>query len=461
MNSGAALRRRPGVHVGGLKKGVLGIRQRGDEFDRPISMKKLILQTFLLLLPIHLFAWGQPHHAITKAALETLPAWQKELLGAELDALSAKYCLIPDRVHFDKANARFAAMESNPGVVYLKKLHLPDADQTVNRESLRYFMQKAVAALKAGKTGDAARYMGTICHLIEDFGSPSHTVPGDNMFTLLQQFMPPTPVMEGKLLHGPIENGDFAVSIAEYQPRLLGKSVEEASWRLLHRVHEAIINARSTTVPIIRALYANDPDAVVKHQLRAATKDAQVVADAMHTIVCLGAGRLDAETGNNRVGIAGFWPMEALNLFYPQSHFFSAPFWGHAFSNVVMEKGTKAVPINLRVADSDGGVSERQFAEGISTGMGKPLTFHLPNDVYRRFTVFAGLQAGIGDEGRVEFTVLGDGKPLTSQIVDGGGPARDIVCEIGGVKRLQLKVVARGSETKSNYAVWARPVLEK
>ena len=424
-------------------------------------MKKLALQVLLLLLPVHLFAWGQPHHAITKAALETLPAWQKQLLGAELDALSAKYCLIPDRVYVDKANARFAAMASSPGVVYLKKLHLPEADQTANRESLRYFMQQAVAALKVGKTGDAARYMGTICHLIEDFGSPSHTVPGDNMFTLLQQFMPPTSVMKGKLMHGPIENGDFAVSIGDYQPRLLGTSVEEASWRLLHRVHEAIINARSTTVPIMRALYANDPDTVVKHQLRAATKDAQVVADAMYTIVCLGAGRVDADAGHQHVGIAGLWPMEAVHLFYPQSHFFSAPFWGHAFHNVVMEQGTRAVPIKLRVADGGGDVTEKQFAAGISTGMGKPLTFHLPKGVYRRFTVVAGLQAGIGDEGRVEFTVLGDGKPLTSQIVSGSEPARDLACEISSVTRLQLKVVSRGSEAKSNYAVWAKPVLEK
>jgi len=426
-------------------------------------MKKIALQTFLLLLPVQLFGWGQPHHAITRAALETLPAWQQELLGVELDALAAKYCLIPDRVYVDKANARFAAMESSPGVVYLPKLHLPDADQTVNRESLRYFMQKTVEALKAGETGDAARYMGTICHLIEDFGSPSHTVPGDNMFTLLQQFMPPTPVMEGKLLHGPIENGDFAVNIAGYQPQLLGTSVEEASWRLLHRVHEVIINARSTTVPIMRALYADDRAAVLKHQLRAATKDAQVVADAMHTIVCLGSARFDKEAQKQceRGGISRFWPVEAVNLFYPQSHFFSAPFWGHAFSNVVMEKGTKAVPIRMRVAGKDGDVSEKKFAEGISTGMGKPLTFHLPKGVYRRFTVVAGLQSGIGDQGKVEFTVLGDGKPLANVVISGSEPARDLACDISGVAQLQLNAVSRGSAAKSNYAVWAKPVLEK
>lgn len=408
------------------------------------------------------FAWGQPHLAITKGALDTLPAWQRELLATEFEALAAKHCMIPDNVYSDKANAKFAAMESSPGEVYLQKLHLPQAEQTVNLESLRYFMQKAVDSIKAGSISDAARYMGTICHVIEDFGSPSHTVPGDNQFTLLQQFMPPTPVMEGKLLHGPIENGDFAVSIAGYQPQLLGTSVEEASWRLLHRVHEGIINARSATVPIMQALYAGDAATVEKHQLRAATKDAQVVADAMHTILCLGAGRFEPAAKENceRASISTFWPVEAVHLYYPQSHFFSSPFWGHAFNNVVMEGGTKAVPIRLRVTGKDG-VKEKAFSSGISTGMGKALTFHLPKGVYHRFKAFAGLQAGIGDKGRVEFTVLGDGKTLATTIVSGMDAAHAFDCDVSSVLLLQLNVVSRGLDPKSNYAVWAEPELLK
>ncbi len=383
-------------------------------------------------------------------------------MGAEFDALAAKHCMIPDNVYSDKANAKFAAMESSPGEVYLQKLHLPQADQAVNLESLRYFMQMAVDSIKAGAIGDAARYMGTVCHVIEDFGSPSHTVPGDNQFTLLQQFMPPTPMMVGKLMHGPIENGDFAVSIADYQPQLLGTTVVEASWRLLHRVHEVIINARSTTVPIIQALYANDADGVVRHQLRAATKEAQVVADAMHTILCLGAARFDAGTQKKteRVGIASFWPLEAVHLYYPQSHFFSSPFWGHAFSNVVMDGGTKPVPIKMRIA-GESGVMEKEFADGISTGMGKALTFHLPKGVYQRFTAHAGLQTGIGEKGRVEFIILGDGRPLATAIVSGTDTSHAFDCDVSAVSLLQLNAVSRSLAPKSNYAVWAEPVLTK
>jgi hypothetical protein len=421
-----------------------------------------LLATAFAFLPRLGFGWGEPHLAITKAALEVLSSWQKEVLGAELTRLADDYCLIPDHVYTDKENAKFAMMDSHPGEVYLKKLHLPVSEQAENLETIRYFMEKAVESLKAGKTGDAARFMGTICHTIEDFGSPAHTIPGDNMFTLLQQFLPPTAKMDGQLLHGPIENGTFTVSISGYQPKLLGVTVEEASWRLLHRIHEEIINARSTTIPIIQALYADDPQTVTTHQMRAAVVDAQVVADAMHTILCLGAKKFEreAEKSLGTVAISTCWPLEAVNLYYPQTHFFSSPYWGHACSGFTLEGGTKPTPLKLKLQEKDS-VQERAIAEGISTGMGKPLTWLLPKGVYQRFTVLAGLQAGLGDKGRVEFSVLGDGKVLANATVNGTDPAHAFDCDIAGVTQLQLAATGKGLDAKSNYAVWAEPVLVK
>jgi len=420
-----------------------------------------ILMSFALL-PRESLAWGEPHLAITKAALAVLPDWQKQTLGTELEKLGSNYCLIPDNVYTDKDNAKYATMDRHPGEVYLKKLHLPVAEQAENLDTLRYFLDKAVTALKAGQVGDAARYMGTICHVMEDFGSPSHTVPGDNMFTLLQQFLPPTEIMKGKLMHGPIENGTFAVSIAGYQPQLLGVTLEEASWRLLHRVHEGILNARSTTVPIIQSLYADDAEAVTTYQLKAATMDAKVVADALHTILCLSAGKFEiaAEDTIRTTSLASLWPVEAVHLYYPQTHFFSSPYWGHTRSGVTLEGGLKEVPLKLRLQGKDGLV-EKIIPQGLSTGMGKPLTWHLPKEIYQRFTVLAGLQAGLGDKGRVEFTVLGDGKVLATTIVNGTDPAHAFECDIKGVALLQLAATSRGLDPKSNYAVWAEPMLRK
>lgn len=421
-------------------------------------MKHLVLATLLTITPSSLvFGWGEPHHAITRAALNVLPAWQKEVLGGELTKLGDSYCMIPDNVFSDKENARYARMESAPGEVYLKILHLP-TQQPEYLEVMRYFMDLAVKSLREGRAGDAARYIGTICHQIEDYGSPSHTVPGDNMFTLLQQFLPPTDLMKDQLMHGPIENGGFTVSISGYQPRLLGTTVNEASWRLMHRVHDEIINARSTTVPIIQALYAADQESVVKNQLRAATMDAQVVADAVYTILCLGSQKYPVEekAALQQVRIGGYYPLEAASLYYPQQQFYSSPHWGHPRSGVILAGGSKAVPLKLKIASG-----EKEFANGISAGMGKTLTFLLPKDVYARFTVQAGLHPELGAKGRVEFTVSGDGKPIRTIILNGADPAALLECDVSGVSQLQLSLTSRGVDSKSNYAIWAEPTLLK
>jgi len=422
------------------------------------TMRPLLLTILLAIMtPSLVFGWGEPHHAITRAALDVLPAWQKGVLGDEFVKLGDTYCMIPDNVFTDKENARFARMESAPNGVYLKILHLP-TQQPEYLEVLRYFMAKSVIALREGKTGEAARYMGTICHTLEDYGSPSHTVPGDNMFTLLQQFMPATDPMKDQLMHGPIENGDFTVSITGYKPALLGTTVNEASWRLMHRVHEVILNARTTTVPIIQALYAEDKDAVVKHQLRAATMDAQVVADALFTILGLGAQKYDdtAEAALKQVQIGTFLPIEAASLYYPQTQFFSSPHWGFPQSGRILAGGNKAMPLMLRIETGD-----KEFDNGISAGMGKPLTFLLPKDVYARFTVLAGLHPELGAKGRVEFTITGDGKPLASITLNGTDPARLMECDVSNVSQLALSLTSRGLDPKSNYAIWAEPTLVK
>ena len=210
------------------------------------------------------------------------------------------------------------------------------------------------------------------------------------------------------------------------------------------------------------ALYTGDEAERVRQQMRAAVKDAEVLADALHTILCLGAERFDESERTNcmEVGFASFWPLEAVHLYYPQSHFFSAPYWGHAHHGVTLNGGKKAIPLQLKVLKSDA-LAVKTFAEGISTGMGKGLSFHLPKGVFDKFNVVAGLQVGIGEKGRVEFSVLGDGKLLVSKVVSGKEPAVDLECNVSGTAILQLKAESRGLDAKSNYAVWAEPTLVK
>lgn len=418
----------------------------------------IVLLAAFTALPGAIFAWSEPpHQAITRAAVDALPEWQQSLLGAELDNLAVRYCMIPDNVFTDKENAKYAAMDSKPGEVYLTILHLP-TQQPEYLEAMRFFMGKAVTSVREGKMSEAARHMGTICHQLEDYGSPSHTVPGDNQFQLLQQFLPASEAMKDKLLHGPIESGELNVKLTDYKPALLGTSADEAAWRLMHRVHEGIVNARSTTIPIIQALYAEDKDTVNQHQLRAATVDAQVVADMLHTVLCIGAQRFDeAQLAAVRsVPISAFFPLEAASLYFPQSQFFSSPYFGPPRVGSVLAGGKSRASLQLKV-----GAETQTFTEGISAGMGRSLTFLLPKGVYQQFTVLAGLHSELGLKGRVEFTISGDGRTLDSVILNGSDAARRFDCDVSSVSQLQLTLTSRGLDGKSNYAIWAAPTLIK
>ena len=426
------------------------------------SIQSVLTCGVFCCVPLLAGAWGEgPHKAITQAALAALPAGQQAQLGAEFAPLGTNYCLIPDEVFKGKEVAKYAMMDSHPGITYLVTLHLP-AQQPENYDILRYFMGKSVAALQAGNLGDAARFAGTVAHVLEDWSCPAHAVPGDNMFTLFQQFLPPPASMRNKLLHSPIEGGQFRVTIGGYQPLLLGATVDEAAFQLLQRVNAATVNARGQTIPIIQALYAGDSNAVVAAQLKAATVDARVVADAFHTLLCLGTQQLEAGAlaPLNVVDLSACWPLEATNLFFSQATFFGKPYWGHAYMGGVLEGGSNAVPIKLRVTEN-GDTTMKEFATGIGTGTRSALTYLVPAGVYQHFTVLAGLHPELGAKGGVEFTVLGNDKKLASVALTGDQPAHRFDCDLVGVTNLQLVATTHGGDPKCNYAIWAEPRLLK
>ena len=144
------------------------------------------------------------------------------------------------------------------------------------------------------------------------------------------------------------------------------------------------------------------------------------------------SSRMPARKLSAAAPISTFWPLEAVHLYYPQTHFFSSPYWGHACSGFTLEGGTKPMPLRLRLQAKEG-IVETVIANGISTGMGKPLTWHAAegcvSDASRCSPDF---RSGFGDKGRVEFTVLGDGKPLATSTVNGTDPAHAFECDICG-----------------------------
>ena len=423
---------------------------------------KALFTTAFLLSAVHAWGWGAPHSTITQAALETLPPWQKEFLGKELQPLGALYCAIPDLVYTRKDLAPYAMMDSRPGVVYLVNLHLP-ASPTENYDLLRTFMDKAVAALQTNNVADAARYAGTLSHMLEDWGCPAHSVPNDNMFTLFKQFLPPPDAYRYTLLHSPVEGGIFPVALNHRRPHLLGASANEAAFGLLSLSQAATVYARGQVVPIIQALYANDTNACNAAQQKAAVQDANLVADALYTLFCIGRQTFDPTelAALATADLTAYAPLEAANLYHPQASFFSKPYWGCSTSGVILKDGSKAVPLRLTVTE-DGKPAVKTFASGIGTGTRSSLSYLIPQDVYQRSTVRVGLHAELGATGNVTFDVAGNGHSLARVgPITGCMPSRVIDVAVAGVTNIQLTVTSSGGDGTGNYAVWAEPRLVK
>ncbi len=408
------------------------------------------------------WGWGSPHATITQAALKTLPAWQREALGDELAPLGDLYCIIPDLVHTRKDLRPYAMTDSRPGVVYLVNLHLP-ATPSENYELLRTFMGKAVAALQTNNIADASRYSGILAHMLEDWGCPAHVAPGDNMFNLFKQFLPPPPSFSGTLLHSPIENGTFTLAPGDRPPCLLGTSVDEAAFHLLRRVQEATVHARGKIIPIIQALYAGDTNAVNAAQQSAAAFDVHVVADALHTVFCLGRQRFDARDQARlaSVDLSAHTPLEAPDLHFPQASFFSKPYWGYPTAGQFLRYGDEAAPLLLKVTEN-GQTNMRTFTSGMGTGTRSTLTYLIPSNVYQRFTARVGLQAELGVSGHVMFGIFGNGQSLARLgPVSGDAPAQPVDVTLAGVTNLQLTATSASGDGTGNYAIWAEPTLLK
>lgn len=420
-----------------------------------------LLMGGLLSCPSAAFAWGAGHRYITEGALATLPAWEKDLLGKEFALLGREHCTIPDRVFAGNEVAKYAMMDAKPKQVYLVQLHLPPAPPEAY-DTLRYFMAKAVQQFKAGRVDEGARYLGTLAHALEDWGCPAHSVPGDNMFTLMKQFVPPADEFRFVPLHGPMEYAQFTVDLGDYQPKLLGTSVNEAAFNLLQEVQQSTIRARAQVIPIMQAIYAGDEDASAAAQQKAGLIDATVVADAVHTVLSLARQQFKQEAVDQlrQVDLTVRIPLEAPNLAIPQSAFFSKPYWGHASRSVALREGK--IPVPIRLNTSDNVLGDEPIEDAIAVGTTAVLTYLVPPGVYDRFEVWAGLHAELGVAGDVTFQIRdADGKALATEQVRGDQPAHHFVVPLADQTTIQLVTTAASSDSTSNYAVWAQPRLLK
>jgi hypothetical protein len=236
-------------------------------------------------------AWyTENHQRIARAGLAQLPTADREMLGASLDSLANAYCMYPDwyRDVVRKKNkamiAHYKPYVQLPLLEDLVSWHITeDTDSETCFYIVSTLMQRAVTHLQVGDTDQAAQYMGSLVHFIEDNACPVHVI--DNK--LLADLHPIPERLKPFILHRQVEEPTFPIDIRGYTPQILGTTIIDAAHAVYPRFRSNRKNARNQAAPILEAIYADNRTVADQYRAQAAIPAAQLLADVVHTICVL------------------------------------------------------------------------------------------------------------------------------------------------------------------------------
>jgi hypothetical protein len=282
-----------------------------------LPMLRFARRLLLLICPVafaaEALAWHTPpHQQITRAALDSLPTPLQEKLGLEKEMIIWVNCMYPDR--YRGLAQQGPEHDPNPGPRNRDELKLycemPDGrpihNVTQKRDediaSFEHLLQSIIAEMRRNNVTAAARYMGTLAHLIEDSCSPAHASPLPLAVAELRkrQSIPNPPPWLGRLnehggtltagnLHAAIELTLLPFNLQGRRPERAGETVKEAAPKLLDRCYAIVEENRGDLVEMVRATYANDIPVMERIRSRAARKAAELLADAYYTVLLLAA----------------------------------------------------------------------------------------------------------------------------------------------------------------------------
>ncbi len=219
------------------------------------------------LWPISVGAWG-PHPNITQAALDVLATNDPIVLylGAQTQRLT-NYCWLADfkRLPFREQDQDFYADD------YLlfpqATIHYDHICPEVKKTYRPYFL-RALQALRSESPANAARWIGSLLHFVEDTGSPPHAAE-----------------IRGQI-HINMENWVKAaqIQIAGYRPRLLGTNDASALDGFLKRMDELIEFSKPRGKGLVTKVVIGHRSAVEPVVLECAQETSRVTADLLHTL---------------------------------------------------------------------------------------------------------------------------------------------------------------------------------
>ncbi|EDL59522.1 NPCBM/NEW2 domain-containing protein [Gimesia maris] len=420
-----------------------------------MRVRRLVVGLLLLILCISnahpLWAWGKGHRLIRLWAVARLPEWQTELIGQDnLTRLCRDYTSLQDKHAGGKA-PQLDAYCLVPGV----RLSLHDVNPpTQSATAMQWYLEQIADNLQAGKTDEAMKFLGVLCHWNEDPGCPSaHSSPVTEL--QLKTLLPP-PKDKARLNYlfgagGFMDSGSYQLAEEKYTPRLLGRTRAEAALRIYE--HQKLLrhHAAAHIIPIVQDTMQGDGKKADEHRAAAALANGRHTADVIYTAICLATNHIDDQEFLFEEQPLTDWLPDFRGRMIPHPYYVK-PF----LLNQAMDAKRQLHPLQIDTTEYETGY-----------GMGTPfeLDFVLaPGNVFSRFTCDVGLHPTAGKNGVVLFAVEANGKELirSKPVRVGDAPVKlDVPLPSSDVLKLSLKTIAaEGSEPSHNLTVWGKPMLK-
>jgi len=225
-----------------------------------------------LFLVARAYGWG-PHAEITQAALDALGTNDALIrrLGEQAQRLT-NYAWMADyrRLPFEEPDELFYADDY---------LLFPEAtthwDHICPEVKLTYrpYFRRALQALRTETPRNAARWIGSLLHFVQDTGSPPHAAEiRGTLHTKMETWV------DAKLIR-----------ITGHQPRLLGTNDEHALEGFLRRMDEIIEFSKERAKKVRLNVEIGHRKAVEPVVLESALETSRLTADLLHTLGEIGS----------------------------------------------------------------------------------------------------------------------------------------------------------------------------
>lgn len=239
---------------------------RDSEETCPTTIGRVTAVLILMAaMPAH--AWG-PHPAITQAAIDSLGTNDAlaRILGGQTQRLT-NYCWMADfkRLPFKEPDQDFYADDYllfPQATVHFDHI-CPEVKQTY-----RPYFERALQALRMESPANAARWIGSLLHFVEDTGSPPHAAE----------------IRGG--VHSKMENWVDAhrIRLGDYRPQLLGANDAEALAGFLHRMDGLIEFSKPRGKSLVTPVLIGNQGSVKPVVLECALETSRVTADLLYTL---------------------------------------------------------------------------------------------------------------------------------------------------------------------------------